>query len=112
MIRPAAAVFLTCSTARHACSHVAALRAAVEARAKAREPGTAADTALEFAARLGLRPLATPTAEATRRSTLVDDLVLEYASPRTQRLLREYEAQTQVRPSCGVQHMQCRVGGE
>ena len=31
-----------------------------------------------------------------RRSTLVDDLVLEYASPRTQRLLREYDAQTQV----------------
>lgn len=31
-----------------------------------------------------------------RRSTLIDDLVLEYASPRTQRLLREYDAQTQV----------------
>ncbi len=34
-----------------------------------------------------------------RRSTLIDDLVLEYASPRTQRLLREYDAQTQVRVS-------------
>jgi hypothetical protein len=69
---------------------------AAEARAAAREPRTAADAALEFTARLGLHPLATPTAAATRRSTLVDDLVLEYASPRTQRLLREYEAQTQV----------------
>ena len=72
---------------------------AAETRANARGTATAGDTALEFAARLGLRPLATPTSQPPnmRRSTLVDDLVLEYASPRTQRLLREYDAQTQVR---------------
>ena len=77
-------------------SSVNADRLAAEARASAREPGTAADAALEFTARLGLHPLAKPVTVGTRRSTLVDDLVLEYASPRTQRLLREYEAQTQV----------------
>ena len=75
------------------CCILGLYRLTAERRAQSRMFESPNDAAMEFAARLGLRPLEPP---APRRASLIDDLVLEYASPRTQRLLKEYDAQSQV----------------
>lgn len=56
---------------------------------------SAKDAALAFTSRARLPPLAAP--QARQRVSLIDELVLECASPRTQQLLKEYEAQNQAR---------------
>lgn len=55
---------------------------------------TAEAAAYEFTKHLGVRPL---PVKDSQRPSLIDRLVLESATPRTRRLLTEFEAQHQVR---------------
>ena len=67
-------------------------RLAAEARANTPRFISAQDAALAFTSHRSVPPSAPP-----QRVSLIDDLVLEYASPCTQQLLKEYEAQNQAR---------------
>lgn len=68
-------------------------RLAAESQANAARMKTVQEASLESSSRSGLRPSVPPVRQ--QRPSLIDDLVLEYASPRTQQLLKEYEAQNQ-----------------